>query len=203
MQPKTEELYRANEDLIGLIKLIKNIGWLTIREQSIQRTFYLTKVLYTFVHNENENLFGEYYFSISISGPYSELISRSILDLKVREVLKEDEEGNIELIDDSYSSVKNESKLSWIKTIVHILGLYGESKIFSFTINDPLYKEAVQVNSQKVLNATPENKTVKVLNDFKLAFEETLDNVTEISKEEYLELYFEYVFGKIILREEE
>ena len=32
--------------------------------------------------------------------------------------------------------------------------------------------------------------------------EETLNNISEISKEEYLELYFEYVFSKIIKREE-
>ncbi len=203
MQGTTKELYKANDDIIGLMKLVKNIGWLSIREQSIQRTLYLTKVLYTFVSGKNDNLFNEYNFSVSISGPYSILIYRSILDLKVREVLIEDNEGNIKLIDLDYKSSENYEKLNWLKTIIHILGLYGENKIFGFTINDPLYKEGIETNTQKVLNASsPENKTVKVLNEFKLAFEETLDNVSEISKEEYLELYFEYIFSKIISREE-
>lgn len=203
MQEKTKDLFMANDDIIVLIKVIKNIGWLSIREQSIQRTLYLAKVLYTFVNDNDENLFKEYNFSISLTGPYSSLIYRSILDLKVREVLEEDNEGNIKLIDFNYSSRENIVKRNWLKVIIHILGLYGENKIFSFTINDPLYKEGVETNTQKTLDtSSPENKTVKILNEFKNAFEETLDSVSEISKEEYLELYFEYIFSKIILREE-
>ena len=81
------------------------------------------------------------------------------------------------------------------------MGLYGESKIFGFTINDPLYKECIETNIQKILDTSSlENKTVKVLNDFKSAFEDTLDDVSNISREEYLELYFEYIFSKIITR---
>jgi uncharacterized protein YwgA len=162
----------------------------------------LTKVLYTFVSSDDKNLFDEYHFSVSLSGPYSELISRSILNLKVREVLIEDNEGNIKISNTNLEFSGDENKINWLKTIVYILGLYGENKIFSFTINDPLYKEAIETNSQKELMTSPENKTVKVLNEFKTAFEETLDNVSNISKEEYLELYFEYIFSKIILRAE-
>lgn len=202
MKQSTKELYNSNNDIIGLLQLIKGIGWQSIREQSIQRTLYLTKVLYTFVNDENENLFSEYYFSISVTGPYSELINRSILDLKVREILLEDIEGNLKLSQFEYKYEGDEKKFNWLKTIVYILGIYGENKIFSFTINDPLYKEAIETNSQKTLDTSPENKTVKTLNEFKSAFEETLNNISEISKEEYLELYFEYVFSKIIKREE-
>ena len=198
MKTKIEELYRANDDIIDLLHLIKNIGWKTIREQSIQRLIYLSKVLYSFVYETNINPYEEYHFSVSVSGPYSELIKRSILDLKVREVIEESQEGDIKLIDNQYKLSENENKIEWLKIIVYIIGLYGESKIFSFTINDPLYKEAVETNSQKELNASAENITIKVLKEFKLAFEETLENVSEISKQEYLELYFEYVFGKII-----
>lgn len=202
MEEKTRELLKTNNDIVGLMKLIKNIGWSSIREQSIQRTLYLTKVLYTFVNSDDKNLFDEYHFSVTLSGPYSELISRSILNLKVREDLIEDNEGNLKISDANHEFSGDENKIDWLKTIVYILGLYGENKIFSFTINDPLYKEAIETNSQKELMTSPENKTVKVLNEFKAAFEETLDNVTNISKEEYLELYFEYIFSKIILREE-
>lgn len=201
MEDKTRELLKTNNDIVGLMKLIKNIGWSSIREQSIQRTLYLTKVLYNFVSSDDKNLFDEYHFSVSLSGPYSELISRSILNLKVREILIEDNEGNIKISDTILEFSGDENKINWLKTIVYILGLYGENKIFSFTINDPLYKEAIETNSQKELMTSPENKTVKVLNEFKTAFEETLENVVNISKEEYLELYFEYVFSKIILRD--
>ena len=177
MKTKIEELYRANDDIIDLLHLIKNIGWKTIREQSIQRLIYLSKVLYSFVYETNINPYEEYHFSVSVSGPYSELIKRSILDLKVREVIEESQEGDIKLIDNQYKLSENENKIEWLKIIVYIIGLYGESKIFSFTINDPLYKEAVETNSQKELNASAENITIKVLKEFKLAFEETLENV--------------------------
>ncbi|MEL1254077.1 hypothetical protein AAEO57_09845 [Flavobacterium sp. DGU38] len=201
MQENTKELLRANNDIVGLMISIKNIGWTSIREQSIQRTLYLTKVLYSFVSNGENNLFEEYHFSVSIAGPYSELIKRSILDLRVREILIEDSEGNIQIGNKDFQLSGDGNKFKWLKTIVYILGLYGESKIFSFTINDPLYKEAIETNSQKELDTSPENKTVKVLNSFKTAFEETLESVSNISKEEYLELYFEYIFSKIILRD--
>ncbi|MFN4026252.1 MAG: hypothetical protein ACK4IZ_02265 [Flavobacterium sp.] len=202
MQETTKELFRANNDIIGLMQLIKNIGWSSMREQSIHRTLYLSKVLFTFAHEKESNLFNEYHFSVSISGPYSELISRSILFLKVSENLTEDNEGNISLGNTEYQVSDDLNKINWLKIVIYILGLYGENKIFSFTINDPLYKEAVETNSQKELDASPENKTVKVLNEFKSAFEETLDNVSNISKEEYLELYFEYIFSKIIITRE-
>jgi hypothetical protein len=38
MEEKTRELLKTNNDIVGLMKLIKNIGWSSIREQSIQRT---------------------------------------------------------------------------------------------------------------------------------------------------------------------
>lgn len=202
MQENTKELFKASNDIIGLMQLIKNIGWSSMREQSIHRTFYLSKVLYTFAHEKENNIFNEYHFSVSISGPYSILLNRSILDLRVKEILIEDYEGNISFGNASFQTSDDINKINWLKTVIYILGLYGENKIFSFTINDPLYKEAVETNSQKELDTSPENKTAKVLNEFKSAFEETLDNVSNISKEEYLELYFEYIFSKIIIREE-
>ena len=97
MKESTKELYKANDDIIGLMKLVKNIGWSSIREQSIQRTLYLTKVLYTFISEKEDNLFKDYNFSVSVAGPYSLLIYRSIIDLKAREILVEDKEGKIKL----------------------------------------------------------------------------------------------------------
>tara|TARA_Y100000815_G_C13283847_1_gene478017 strand:+ start:773 stop:991 length:219 start_codon:yes stop_codon:yes gene_type:complete len=68
MKESTKELYKANDDIIGLMKLVKNIGWSSIREQSIQRTLYLTKVLYTFISEKEDNLFKDYNFSVSVAG---------------------------------------------------------------------------------------------------------------------------------------
>jgi hypothetical protein len=202
MEDKTTELFRANADILTLLHLIDEIGWQSVREQSIQRILYLSKVLYSFVNTDNLNPFVDYHFSANVSGPYSDLINRSLVDLKSRELISEDEEGKIKLTDEQFKFEYDENQEKWLKTIVYILGLYGESKIYGFTIKDPLYKSAIETQSEKELDTSPENITITVLNDFKNAFEETLDEETlkSINQEEYLELYFEYVFSKIIER---
>ena len=55
--------------------------------------------------------------------------------------------------------------------ILLILGKYGESKVFSFIVNDPQYDQAVKANINSEINTDLENDTLKVLNDFKKAFE--------------------------------
>lgn len=46
-----KELYYANEDILYIVENVKSIGWNSIKEQSIQRIVYLSKVLYTFTHS--------------------------------------------------------------------------------------------------------------------------------------------------------
>lgn len=202
MEDKTIELLKANSDILTLIHLVDEIGWKSIREQSIQRILYLSKVLYSFANTDGLNPYNDYHFSASISGPYSELVNSSLINLKSREIISEDEEGKIKLIDEQFEYEYDEIQERWLKTIIYILGLYGESKVYGFTIKDPVVKNAIETQSEKELDTSPENTTIKVLNDFKSAFEETLDRSTleSINKEEYLELYFEYVFSKIIER---
>ena len=53
-------------------------------------------------------------------------------------------------------------------------------------------------NQSSEIQVTPENETLLVLNDFKKAFEETLSDTSSISKEEYISLYFDYIFSQII-----
>ena len=49
------------------------------------------------------------------------------------------------------------------------------------------------------LNIGEDNTTVKFLNSFKMAFEEKLYNKEDaLDNRKYLELYFEYIFGKIL-----
>lgn len=199
MKDKTLELLRANSDILILLSLVDEIGWTSLREQSIQRILYISKVLYSFVYLDNEPLLEDYHFSKTISGPYSELVFRSLTDLKKSELISDDD-GTIKLTDENFEPEHNEKQENWLKTIIYILGLYGEAKIFNFTIRDPSYEEAVKTNSEKELDTSPETTTIRVLNDFKKAFEETLEDVSSIDKKEYLELYFEYVFSKIIER---
>ncbi|MEY8608635.1 hypothetical protein AALM74_05590 [Parabacteroides segnis] len=193
-----KELYYANEDILYIVENVKSIGWNSIKEQSIQRIVYLSKVLYTFTHS-GKNIFDYYHFSPSLYGPFSGLIENSIIFLKSSMFLSDTEDGAIKFCHKNTLIDKNIEKENWIKTIILILGKYGENKIFGFTINDPLYKEAVENNQIRELNtSSPENKTVKVLHEFKQTFEETIENTLSINAEEYIDLYFEYVFSQII-----
>jgi len=195
---KNAELYTASEDVLYLMNNAKSIGWISIKEQTIQRVLYLAKVLYSFTHNDN-NIFDYYHYSTSLYGPYSSLIENSITFLESNEFLRRDVDGN--LLTYRESPVKNidEKKQVWLKQIILILGAYGEDKVFNFTINDPLYKEAVEINSQKNLDTNgTENKTIQVLNKFKEAFEVTIVDTSKITKGEYLNLYFEYIFSQIL-----
>jgi hypothetical protein len=202
MKDRTEEVYRANSDILFLLNSVSNIGWDSLREQSVHRILYISKVLYLFVYPGESNVFQDYSFSISDSGPFSELINSALTDLKSREVISEDSKGDTRIIDRNFEFDPDSARASWLKTIIYILGVYGESKIFNFIIRDPLYQEAVETNSQKALDTSEENTTIKVLNSFKNAFEETLETTSSIDKNEYLELYFEYIFSKIIKRED-
>lgn len=192
------EMYHANEDILCIMKNAKLIGWRSIKEQSIQRIMYLSKVLYSFTHSD-DNKYDYYHFSIDLYGPFSALINNSIIFLKSSQYLVDNFEGKLEISRDNDSLVFDQDKDKWIKTIILILGKYGEHRIFAFTIYDPLYKEAVETNQLRVLDTSSvENKTIKVLKAFKKAFEETLKDTSTISAEEYLDLYFEYIFSQII-----
>lgn len=198
MKNKHIDLLKANSDIILLLETCKEIGWSSIKEQTVHRLMYLTSVLHTFMY-KSSTLFDSYHFSISVSGPYSSLINDAIVNLKTRELLIEHEGKlaiNVEVARD-LSLGENEKK-GWFQIIVYLLGIYGENKIFGFVIQDPEYKDVFQRNSVMELDITSDNKTISILNQFKLMFEETLSDVSSISDREYLELYFEYVFSKII-----
>lgn len=192
-----DALMLANADIMTIIAHAKKNGWDTISYNSLQRVVYMMKVLYSFNHDD-ENVFSLYHFSVSIFGPYSELVDKSLTFLLSSQRLLGDREGDVRLNSMDGVNAVAEDKLKWIDTILLILSRYGESKIFSFIVNDPQYEQSVKANINSEINTNPENDTLKVLNDFKRAFEETLEDTSSISKEEYISLYFDYLFSQII-----
>lgn len=192
-----DALMLANADIMTIIAHAKKIGWDTISYNSLQRVVYMMKVLYSFNH-DNENVFSLYHFSVSIFGPYSELVDKSLTFLLSSQRLLGDREGDVRLNSMDGVDAVAEDKIKWIDTILLILSRYGESKIFSFIVNDPQYEQSVKANINSEINTNPENDTLKVLNDFKRAFEDTLEDTSSISKEEYISLYFDYLFSQII-----
>ncbi|WP_312906385.1 hypothetical protein [Sphingobacterium multivorum] len=207
MDKNLKELYQTNDDIISILNTGLKIGWDKIKSQSIYRIIYLSKVLYSFVNDTEPNIMDLYHFTSNLGGPVSSIITKSLIDLESREYTTSEDSGiklNISgsVLNNILESSVDTAKMlrqEWFDTIILLLGKYGENKVFSFTINDPLYMENIESNSPKEISfEDSENKTLNVLLSFKEAFEETIDDTSQISKSEYLELYFDYVFSRII-----
>ena len=192
------ELYSSNEDIMAISYYGKEIGWESIAGLTFHRILYLTKVLYVFRHIGGTSLFDYYHFTAVINGPYSVQVSNALAFLVSSDRLLEKDDlytfNSEKTLLDNFSN----QKLSWIRFVMLMLGKYGEDKIFGFIINDPAYDNAVKTNRNAELVASTESLTVMVLNKFKSSFELTLDQGITLSDEQYIDLYFEYLFGKII-----
>ena len=125
----------------------------------------------------------------------------ALVNLESNDVIAQSEEG-YKVSDNASFSFKAKQdlrKTEWFEDIAYIVGIYGEDKIYDFIFRDPEYREALQGNSIYNLNIGEDNTTVKFLNSFKMAFEEKLYNKEDaLDNRKYLELYFEYIFGKIL-----
>ncbi len=192
-----EELVKVNIDIMTIASHAARIGWETVNVSTLQRFIYLLKVLYSF-NSDEENIFKGYHFNVTTFGPYSELIRRSVVFLLANRYLEGEDNGEIRIISNVGVDEMSEERINWIETILLILSKFGENKIFSFIVNDPLYDISVKSNQSSEIQVTSENETLLVLNDFKKAFEETLSDTSSISKEEYISLYFDYIFSQII-----
>lgn len=194
------DLIKANEDLFTVSLLAKNMGWGAVSEQTFHRVIYLAQVLYSFKHKDI-NIFNHYHFTVAPFGPFSNLIMRGLAYLKGYFFLVIDEDGGLAI--NPHVTRPNFSipdREVWLKTIMLMLGKYGEKQVFGFIINDPSYENALLTNNMGGVDTTSNDSvTLKVLNDFKCAFEQTLDESIIISDEKYIELYFDYVFGQMII----
>lgn len=193
-----DELVKVNIDIMTIAAHARKIGWETISVSTLQRFIYLLKVLYSFINSSENNLFNQYHFNVTTFGPYSELIYRSVVFLLSTRRLEGDMDGDVKIISKDGVDEMDTERINWIDSILLILGKYGENKIFGFIVNDPLYDVSVKSNMPSEIQVTSENETLLVLNDFKKAFEDTLPDTTSISKEEYISLYFDYIFSQII-----
>ncbi len=199
---KYDEIILKSEDILLLLEKLENIGWKYVRESSINRILYLSAVLYSFRYAEKDNIFkGDYNFIRTLSGPEDADIDNAVINLKANELLIHSEEGyGLSHVKHTISLSENyELKESWFDDISFILGIYGEDKIFDFIFRDPEYKNSLESNSVYNLNISSDNDTVKFLNKFKETFESKLTMKENIlNNKDYLKLYFEYIFGKIL-----
>lgn len=190
-----------SKDVYCLLCVLKELGWESLRETTINRLMYLSSVLYSFINNESENIFAKnYQFVITLSGPEDVEIEKALIHLESNDLLKHTDKGymvsdseNLLIMDDY------DKKKAWFKDIAYIISIYGEDKIYDFIFRDPEYRESLLGNSVYNLNIDKNNATVKFLNRFKFEFEKVLnDKNVALDKRKYMELYFEYVFGMIL-----
>ncbi len=191
-----------SKDIYCLLCELKELGWESLRETSINRLIYLSSVLYSFINNEIENIFAKsYQFTITLSGPEDAEIEKALIHLESNGLVQHTDKGyaviegtNPLIIDEEY-----EEKKAWFKDIAYIISIYGEDKIYDFIFRDPEYRESLLGNSVYNLNIDKNNATVKFLNRFKYEFEKVLnDKSVALDNRKYMELYFEYVFGMIL-----
>lgn len=196
------EIMLKSEDIYQLISKLTSIGWKSIRESSINRIIYLSAVLYSFRYPDDNNIFeDDYKFSVTLSGPEDAEVEKALINLESNEVLEHTELGYALRLEKkiSLTTSQAERKNEWFDDIAYIIGIYGEDKIFDFIYRDPEYRESLNGNSTYNLNLGKDNATVEFLNSFKDAFEEKIvDKRIVLENKKYLELYFEYVFGKIL-----
>ena len=126
-----KNLIRANEDIVTVSAIAKSMGWGAVSEQSFQRVLYLVQVLYSFKHEGIENIFSYYHFTVTTFGPYSDLIERSLVYLKSSLILCEDEGGLI--LSSKKEIPMSQEKVEWLRTVMYMLGKYGEKRLFGFT----------------------------------------------------------------------
>ena len=191
-----------SKDIYCLLSELKELGWESLRETSVNRLIYLSSVLYSFINNESENIFAKsYQFTITLSGPEDAEIENALINLESNDLVQHTDKGyavtegtNPSIIDEEYKEKK-----AWFKDIAYIISIYGEDKIYDFIFRDPEYRESLLGNSIYNLNIDKNNATVKFLNSFKYEFEKVLsDKSSAFDNRKYMELYFEYVFGMIL-----
>ena len=200
------QIMLISADIYSVVKSMNNIGWNAIRESSINRILYLSAVMYSFMEAEQKNIFSnDYSFVITIRGPEDPNISNAITNLESNEVIDRHDIGftlgrvNLENTFKDYPLYAEKKK--WIDDILYIIGIYGEDKIYDFVFRDPQYQLSLKTNAQYTLDLTPNNATVKFLNSFKNDFEQQAKKISQnysLNNRQYLSMYFEFVFGKIL-----
>jgi len=200
--------YMINIDILSIFKIGMSIQWNAVRDNSIYRILYLSSVLYSFRYPEKKNPFSIYNFSVDNSGPFDANISKSITFLIKDDYIQRTEGMDVyrlgnNQIDESFNIDFETERIDWIKQVLYILAIYGENKIYEFIFRDPEYQNNLKSNTSKSLNINSNNETIDTLKRFEEAFKDSFSGeIQSITSQRYLELYFEYVFGKILKRED-
>lgn len=195
-------------DILLIFQFASEINWKEIRQASISRILYISSVLFSFRSPDRTNPFDNYKFAVDNSGPYDLEINHALDFLVKDEYLKRTSGEDVYQLDqnvikDLGKKEINKERAEWIRQVIYILGQYGEGKIYDFIFRDPQYQLTIKSNTLQKVNTNPDNETIHILKQFQQAFEEEVTkNQLNLKPQRYLELYFEYVFSKILKRED-
>ena len=201
---KTKDNMRSiSSDIISILKISETVGWNDLSSMSIIRILYFSTLFYSFTHQKDNPFNREYNFIVTIRGPISNDVSNSLASLESDEKIK-CKNLQYSLINENIPSNLAEmpnytKKNDWFMTVINILALYGENKIYDLIFRDPEYKDKRDRNI-KDITTNDSNESLLFLNKFKKLFEETIDKeyASQLTPEKYLELYFDYIFSKVI-----
>lgn len=205
MDNKIDEI---SADILLVLKNSMYIGWSSLSSLSIIRIIYFSTLFYSFIYNDDSNPFeNTYTFTINFRGPFCNDIDKAIINLLSREnILNNQSQYSLNI--NSLPTTMNklpyyEEKETWFKTVIKILSIYGENKIYDLIFRDPEYNDKRKRN-QETISTDTNNKSLSFLNKFKSLFEKNLNikYKSTLSPEQYLKLYFDYVFSKVIKGEE-
>lgn len=190
-------------DIISCFLAAQSIGWEGMSEISLNRIIYFAAVLFKFRFSDKKNIFeNDYEFSITLRGPEAPVIKNAIIHLQTNFIISsQNSEYFLDTEDQTFT--KNlpyyEEKKNWIEDIVYLMGVYGEEKLYDFIFRDPEYKANLKSKSSKPLDLSEDNYTIRYLKMFKIDFENSISKQSlKLANKQYLELYFEYVFSKIL-----
>ena len=204
MKNKTSQIRDISSDIISILKISQTKGWKDLSALSIIRIIYFSSIFYSFIYQDKNNSFeGIYTFSVTVRGPICSDIVSALNYL--------DSQSIVTLHNLQYSLTSNtiqkdiqamplyKEKYTWFQTIISILVMYGESKIYDLIFRDPEYTTNRKRNDNSI-KINSKNETLKYLNKFKELFEANMDKKYKqaMTHEKYLELYLDYVFSKVL-----
>lgn len=200
---KYNKIMIVSGDIISCFLAAQSIGWEGMSEISLNRIIYFAAVLFKFRFSDKKNIFeNDYEFSITLRGPEAPVIKNAIIHLQTNFIISsQNSEYFLDTEDQTFT--KNlpyyEEKKNWIEDIVYLMGVYGEEKLYDFIFRDPEYKANLKSKSSKPLDLSEDNYTIRYLKMFKIDFENSISKQSlKLANKQYLELYFEYVFSKIL-----
>ena len=199
---------RKKLDLLFILESAKKIGMPSLRENSLHRIMYFC---YIFDYINIERVFDYIYdFHIDTEGPYCSDIKSILIELQSSEyivIAENDSKIDTFKIDVDVKEYYQKTdamyykKYKWIDTVIKILGLYGEERLFDFIYRDPNIEDIIKSNSTQTIDRELNTLTCNYLNSFKKEFEQYLneENINMLlDNDKYLEAYFEYIFSQII-----